>query len=140
MEFIFEILFELFGEFLLALVVEATGSLFRALTGGSAVRSADSDTEGSAVPVGNLAGWPLRLLLGLLCGAASLWLFPHSFAKTLDTQLAVLIGVPVACGLSMGAIGAFKRKHQREVAAIDSFRNAFLFALMFVGVRFFFTQ
>ena len=151
MEIIFELLFELFGDFLLAFVVEAFGSLFSSIRGRSAVDTGRSATTKPARAATGMSDgdtaesprrgqrWPLRLVLGAALGALSLTLFPHSFAKTVDTRLAVLIGVPLACGLAMGAIGAQKRKRHQEAAAIDSFRNGFLFALPFVAVRFFFT-
>ena len=151
MEVILELLFELFGEYLLAFLVEVFGSLFSAWRSGSAARAggnAPTPASSAAARPDHAAatatpplrmGWPVRLVAGAVLGAVSLYFFPHSFAKTLDTQLAVLIGVPILCGLSMGAIGALKRKRHQEAAAIDSFRNGFLFALPFVTVRFFFT-
>lgn len=143
MEIVLERLFELFGEFLPAFVVEAFASLFGSLGGRSvaqraATRAGATGDDAAACLPRPGQGWPLRLTLGAALGAFSPFLFPHSFAKTLDARLAVLIGVPPACGLSMGAIGAQKRKHNQEAAAIDSFRNAFLFALPFVAIRFFF--
>ena len=143
MEILFKLLFELFGEYILAFLFEAIGSLFSSITqrgsASSVARSASTGPEEASASVKRGLGWPARLIAGTILGALSLYVFPHSFAKSFDTQLAVLIGVPIACGLSMGAIGALKRKRHQEAAAIDSFRNGFLFALPFVAMRFFFT-
>ena len=92
-----------------------------------------------------LGEYVLAFLVELVSSAfgsvfGSVWLFPASVAKTQDVRLAVLIGVPIACGLSMGLIGSFKRKRGREAAAVESFRNGFLFALPFVAIRFFFAH
>ena len=143
MEIIFELLFEFFGEYVLAFIWEALSSLFGSLFGArapaaNAVAASGKPADADGARRRGL-GWPLRLAAGAVLGALSLYFFPHSFAKTLDLRLAVLIGVPLACGLSMGAIGALKRKRNQQAAAIDSFRNGFLFALPFVTVRFFFT-
>ena len=133
-----ELLFEFFGEYVLAVLWELLASAF-----GSAFRSrqlATSGSDGSATALAFRVGWFGRLIAGTVLGALSVWLFPVSFAKTLDVKLAVLIGVPIACGLSMGLIGAPKRRRGRDTAAIESFRNGFLFALPFVAIRFFFTR
>ena len=138
MEVILESLFEFFGEYVLAVIWELLASTF-----GSAFRSRQSATAASAGTAAAPAfrvGWFGRLIAGTVLGALSVWLFPVSFAKTLDVKLAVLIGVPIACGLSMGLIGALKRRRGRDTAAIESFRNGFLFALPFVAIRFFFTH
>ena len=140
MEVIFELLFEFLAEYLLAFLVEAIGSLFSSWRFGSTGSTSGLTSAASAATTPRRRlGWPLRLVAGAVLGALSLYLVPHSFAKTLDTQVAMLIGVPILCGLSMATIGAFKRKRNQEAAAIDSFRNGYLFALPFVAVRFFFT-
>ena len=138
MEVILELLFEFFGEYVLAVIWELLASAF-----GSVFRSrqpAKLERDGTAaVPAFRVGGFG-RLIAGTALGALSVWLLPVSFAKTLDVKLAVLIGVPIACGLSMGLIGALKRGRGRDTAAIESFRNGFLFALPFVAIRFFFTH
>ena len=138
MEVILELLFEFFGEYVLAVLWELLASAF-----GSAFRSrqpAKPERDGAAAAPAFRVGWFGRLIAGTVLGALSVWLLPVSFARTLDVKLAVLIGVPIACGLSMGLIGALKRRRGRDTAAIESFRNGFLFALPFVAIRFFFTH
>ena len=138
MEVILELLFEFFGEYVLAvlweLLASAFGPVFRSR------RPPKPEHDGAATTPAFRVGWFGRLIAGTVLGALSLWLFPMSFAKTFDVKLAVLIGVPIACGLSMGLIGALKRRRGRDTAAIESFRNGFLFALPFVAIRFFFTH
>ena len=145
MEIIFELLFEFFGEYVLAFLVELLSSAFGSVFGKSRSASADVNTsqeaDDSAAPARSFKlGWFGRLIAGITLGAVSVWLLPASFAKTQDVRLAVLIGVPIACGLSMGLIGSLKRRRGREAAALESFRNGFLFALPFVLMRFFFTH
>ena len=138
MEVILELLFEFFGEYVLAVIWELLASAF-----GSVFRSrqpAKLERDGTAAVPAFRAGGFGRLIAGTALGALSVWLLPVSFAKTLDVKLAVLIGVPIACGLSMGLIGALKRGRGRDTAAIESFRNGFLFALPFVAIRFFFAH
>ena len=138
MEVILELLFEFFGEYVLAVLWELLASAF-----GSAFRSRQSaaaESDGTTAAPAFRVGWFGRLIAGTVLGALSVWLFPVSFARTLDVKLAVLIGVPIACGLSMGLIGALKLRRGRDTAAIESFRNGFLFALPFVAIRFFFTR
>ena len=137
MEVIFELLFEFLAEYVLAFLWELIANAFGSLFGQS---SAASSLAASAPERKFKLGWFGRLIAGALLGALSVWLFPASFAKTQDVRLAVLIGVPIACGLSMGLIGSFKRRHGREAAALESFRNGFFFALPFVAMRFFFTH
>jgi hypothetical protein len=139
MEVIFELLFEFLAEYLLAFLWELLASTFGSMLNSRTTASNINATENLPARPFKL-GWFGRLVGGAALGALSVWLFPASFAKTLDVRLAVLIGVPIACGMSMGLIGSFKRKHGRETAALESFRNGFLFALPFVAIRFFFTH
>ena len=137
MEVIFELLFEFLGEYVLAFLWELIANAFGSLFGQSgAASSLTADASERKFKL----GWFGRLIAGVLLGALSVWLFPTSFAKSQDLRLAVLIGVPIACGLSMGLIGSFKRKRGRDTAALESFRNGFMFALPFVAMRFFFTH
>ena len=41
----------------------------------------------------------------VVLGWASLQVFPASFLSVPDTRIAALIGVPLACGLAMAAVG-----------------------------------
>ena len=147
MEIIFELLFEFLGEYVLAFLVELVSSAFGSVFGSvfrphTAVDGGTAHSETAIAPPARRfkPGWFGRLIAGIVLGAVSVWLFPASVAKTQDVRLAVLIGVPIACGLSMGLIGSFKRKRGREAAALESFRNGFLFALPFVAIRFFFAH
>ena len=137
MEVIFELLFEFLAEYVLAFLWELIANAFGSMFGQS---GAASGLAAAAPERKFKLGWFGRLIAGALLGALSVWLFPASFAKSQDVRLAVLVGVPIACGLSMGLIGSFKRKRGRDTAALESFRNGFMFALPFVAMRFFFTH
>ena len=139
MEIILELLFEFLGEYVLAFLVGLISSAFGPVSGARAV-AAGTDVADDAPARAFKLGCFGHLIAGAALGALSVWLFPASFAKTQDVRLAVLVGVPLACGLSMGLIGSFKRRRGREAAALESFRNGFLFALPFVAIRFFFAH
>jgi hypothetical protein len=134
MELIFELLFEFFFEYALAFLVEFIGGLFGARSNATLTPTVE-DKQSRRV-----WGWVFRVIAGGILGALSVWIFPVALAKTLDTQVAILIGVPLACGLSMGLIGQFKQRRNKPRAAIHSFTNGFLFALPFVAARFMFAH
>jgi hypothetical protein len=160
MEILVEGLFELFGELILGFVFELLGSLLGSLSGRiwNGLRSvarpagtppvrprahspyADDTPTPAAAPSGP-ASPSLRLafylVVGTLLGGLSLLLFPQSFARTLDTRVAVLIGTPLACGLMMAAIGEFKRKRGRVAKTLESFGFGCAFALPMALLRFF---
>ena len=132
MEVIFELLFELFGEYVLAFIFEVLTRLlgWMASPWSSALRErSEPVTKG------------LRALLyvgaGTLCGWLSLLVMPESLARTLDTRIAILIGVPILCGLSMALMGYVRKQRGKEAAALESFGYGFLFALSLSLFRFF---
>ena len=154
MEIVFELLFELFGELILGLIGEAIGSLFGSLfgtlTGNLAAKMRPGPIAGSAddkvaartppaKPFSPAAKLFFYLVVGALLGWISIHLFPHSFARHMDTKIAVLIGVPIGCGIMMAVIGEWKKKHGRVRGTLESFGCGFAFALPMAVIRFIWT-
>jgi hypothetical protein len=153
MEILVEALFELFGEVVLGFVVELIGSAFSSLV--STLRSApaarigpraqaphagDDTPPRPAAPLPAFTKFMLYLLLSTVLGLLSLFVFPKSFAHTLDTRVAVLVGTPIACGLLMAALGEWRRKRGRASRPLESFSQGFAFALPMALMRFFWTH
>ena len=136
MEIILELLFQLFGELILGLIGQAIGAAFDGLFSRVSTRSraAVSGASGAMSPV---AKFLLYLFASALLGWASLQVFPASFLKVPDTRIAALIGVPMACGLAMAAMGEFRRKRGRPVRALESFSHGLAFALPMALIRYF---
>lgn len=125
--FLIELLVEVFGELLLQLLFEGLAEiglhLFRKPDGGA-----------------NHRAW-LRVagyaLLGLLAGALSLWLHPQSFIHSTMGRLGNLLLAPVAMGLSMAIMGAWRKRRGQQTLGIDHFAYGYVFALAMSLVRFF---
>ena len=154
MEIIFEVLFELFGQIILTFLAEVIGGLFGNLFSNakdgvaSRLRPATKpgahppDADGAAPersfsPAAKLAFY---LCLSGLFGWISLHLFPVSLARHRDTKIAMLIGVPLVCGLLMAVIGEFKRKRGRVAQTLESFGYGLAFALPIALIRFLWTR
>jgi len=143
MEAIFTVLFEIFGELILGALLElilgligqlfgdAFAGIFNFLTGNS--RAA---LEEPRKPLSGAARFLLFALASCAIGALSLQLFPASFARSFDTRLTLLIGVPIACGLMMAAIGAWRQKRGRPAGSLESFSHGLAFALPTTLIRY----
>ena len=121
-----EVVFELFGELLLQLVVEAL-----AQAGVHAVRDPDR-------PPKEHSRWLIALgyvLFGLVAGALSLWLFPDYLIRSHAGRLAYLALGPVAAGAAVAAIGLWRSKRGVPRYGIDRFAYGYLFALSFALLR-----
>ena len=154
MEIIVELLFELFGQLILTFLAEVIGSLFGSLFSnlkeGVAGRlraptkpEADSPDANGAAPERSFspaAKLAFYLCLSGLFGWVSLHLFPVSLARHMDTKIAMLIGVPLVCGLLMAVIGEFKRKRGRVAQTLESFGYGLAFALPMALIRFLWTR
>jgi hypothetical protein len=130
LEIIVELILELFGEVLLQLVFEALAEVglhaFR--------RRADR-------PPGHPALRGLGYaVLGLIAGALSLLVLPNSLMHTRPGRLACLLLAPVASGLAMGLLGAWRQQRGQAVVGLDRFACGYLFALGMALVRFFGTR
>lgn len=128
--FLIELLVEFFGELLLQGLFEVLAEiglhLFRKPDGGA-----------------NPSAW-LRaigyVLLGLLAGGLSLWLHPQSFIHSTIGRLGNLLLAPVAMGLAMAVVGAWRQKRGQQTLGIDHFAYGYAFALAMSLVRFFGTH
>lgn len=126
MEFLFELLFEIFGEFILQFVFEALSELglhfFRRPSQREPMR-----------PWLAVAGY---VLLGLACGALSLWIFPGFFVASHVGRVINLIATPILAGAAMAALGAWRRRRGEELLRLDRFAYGYAFALAMAAVRF----
>ena len=143
MEFILGISFELFGELILGALAELLLGLVGQLVGDMAAGIFNRLTGRSRAAVGGprkaLSGSARFILFALascVIGAVYLQLFPASFARTFDTRIAVPIGVPIACGLMMAAVGAWRQKRGRPAGSLESFSHGLAFALPTTLIRY----
>lgn len=130
MEFILELIFEIFGEFILGFVFEALSEVglhaFRKRSERPAPR-----------PWVAIAGY---VLLGAACGALSLWLFPGFFVKSHAGRIVSLVATPILAGLAMSMLGAWRRARGEELLRLDRFAYGYAFALAMAAVRFAFGE
>lgn len=75
------------------------------------------------------------LFLGLVAGGISLALAPQAFAQG-KWRLITLAVAPVAAGLAMTALGAWRAKRGQNLVRLDRFLYGYLFAFAFALVRF----
>lgn len=125
MEFIFELLFEFFGEFLLQIVFELLAEF--------GLHSLREPFQRKPHPAVAFIGYGL---LGALAGGLSLWAFPSLLIASPDAQLANLLISPVLAGLLMAALGAWRAKRGQSLLRMDRFACGFLFALSMALVRY----
>lgn len=78
----------------------------------------------------------LYLLLGAGLGWASFLLFPQHLIAHPDARIINLVVTPVAVGLALGAIGAWRARRGSELVRLDKFAYGYAFALAFALVRF----
>ncbi|SDO21064.1 hypothetical protein SAMN05216303_101818 [Rhodoferax sp. OV413] len=121
----FEFLFSIFGEFLLQIVVETFFEL--------GLHSLAEPFRRKRNPWMAATGYAI---FGALFGALSLLLFPAHLVLNHLGQLSNLLLVPVAAGLGMSALGAWRERRGQDALRIDSFSYGYLFALAFALVRF----
>lgn len=74
---------------------------------------------------------------GAVCGGISLWLFPNHMVAHPVWRLLNLGITPVAAGLSMSLLGAWRANRGQELIRIDRFSFGYLFALCLGLVRFY---
>src|SRR5258708_8187619 len=73
--------------------------------------------------------------LGAAGGGLSLLIVPELYIKAHWVRAANLVFTPAIAGLTMGAFGAWRRRHEREVIRLESFADGFLFAFSMAAVR-----
>lgn len=76
------------------------------------------------------------LIFGAAAGALSLWLVPELFIKAGWLRTANLVLTPLAAGLMMEAIGAWRERREKEVLRLESFAYGFCFAFSMAVVRY----
>jgi hypothetical protein len=126
MEFILELLFEIFGEFILQFVFEALSEV-------GLHRFCKQSERKPSSPWLAVAGYAI---LGALCGALSLWLFSSFFVKSHVGRVVSLVMTPLLAGAAMALMGAWRRKRGEELMRLDKFAYGYVFALAMAAVRF----
>jgi hypothetical protein len=77
-----------------------------------------------------------HLVLGAAAGGLSLLIFPGSFVHGMALRIANLVLTPLALGVIMGVLGAWRRRHDQSLVRLDHFGYAYAFAVALAGVRF----
>jgi len=124
MEFIFELLFELFGELLLQIVFELLAELGWRGLGAPFRKSAHPAVAGVGYAV-----------FGGIAGALSLWLVPTLFIASPVGRVVNVVVTPLLAGGSMALLGAWRRRHGQTTVLLDRFAYAFIFAMAMALVR-----
>jgi hypothetical protein len=75
-------------------------------------------------------------LLGLMFGAMSLLVFRTPLIAIGAWRLLNLLVTPIAAGMVMAVLGAWKKRQGKMVFRIDRFSYGYLFALSFALVRY----
>jgi hypothetical protein len=121
----FEFLLQIVGEIVVQVLVEALVEL--------GLHSLAEPFRKPANPWLAAAGYAL---FGAAAGGASIWLFPAHFVIGDTLRLLNLAVTPVAAGLFMCAMGAWRAKRGQVVLRIDRFSYGFLFAFSLALIRF----
>lgn len=124
MEFLFELLFEFFGELLLQVVAEVLFEI--------GLRSLAAPFKKRPNPYLASIGY---VLFGAVAGALSLWIFPTLFIGSHAGRIANAVVTPFIAGGCMAAIGAWRRRRDQELILLDRFAYGYLFALVMALVR-----
>lgn len=124
-----ELLFEVFGEFVLQVVVEAL------LQGSMHTLAAPFKKQSSPWLAG--IGY---LVLGAIAGGISVWVLPNYLMPNPHWRVLNAACTPIAAGLCIAALGAWRARRGQTVLRIDKFAYGYLFALAFGLMRFWFAQ
>ena len=124
MEFIFELLFEIFGELLLQIAFELLAEF--------GWRRLQQPFKKAPNPL--LAGVGYALF-GAVAGGLSLWWFPNLFIGSPVGRIANVIVTPILSGAAMAALGAWRRRRDQPTVLLDRFAYAFIFAMAMALVR-----
>jgi hypothetical protein len=123
-EFIFELLFEVFAQVLWTALAEA-GLHFARRPGAE-----NAPTNVLLLVLG-------YSVLGAIAGGLSLLVFSNPFIHNQQARLANLVLAPIAGGLAMALLGAWRRKRGQATIQLDRFVYGYLFAQSVAFVRFF---
>ena len=129
MEFIFEILFNIFGE----LLIQCFGELLV----NYGLRSAVDGETARRHPFLSFFG---NVLLGAIAGGISLLIFKEHFLKAAWLRIAMLFVIPPLAGVMMSAFGKWQEKHGGERASLERFWHGLAFALAMGLVRFLYAK
>ncbi len=124
-----EFLFEIFGEILLQVIFEVLAEV--------GLRSVQAPFRKPANPWLAAVGYTI---FGVAAGGVSLLLFPSNFVKGDVLRILNLVVTPIAVGLLMCAVGAWRAHRGQAVLRIDRFAHGYLFALSFALIRFWLTN
>ena len=124
-----EFLFEILGEFLLQVLGEALMEV--------GLHSLAEPFRRTPNPWLAAVGYAL---LGAALGGMSLLVFSDYLVATKSLRVANAALSPIAAGLCMAAIGAWRARRGQAVLRIDRFSYGYLFALAFGLVRFWFAH
>ena len=80
------------------------------------------------------------LVFGVVAGGISLWVFPSYLMANPQWRVFNAACTPVAAGLCVAALGAWRERRGQTVLRIDKFAYGYLFALAFGLVRFWFAH
>lgn len=120
MSFLAELLVEFFIQFVLEVLVEM---------GAHGLRRDRS-------PLHPAISTAIYILLGGILGWISCLFFPQHLISHPYASIANLILTPIAVGLALGAIGAWRAKRGTELVRLDKFAYGYAFALAFALARF----
>ena len=120
-----EALLEIFGEILLQALLEALAEL--------GLRSLAAPFRKPPNSWLSAIGY---VLFGAATGGASLLLFPSHLVKGQNLRMINLLVTPIAVGLLMCLVGAWRLRRGQALMRIDRFAYGYLFALSLAGVRF----
>ena len=124
-----EFLFEIVGEFLLQVLVEALAELGLHSLGEPFRRR----------PNPWLAGLGYAIF-GAVAGGITLWLLPDHMVRNEVLRKINLLATPLAAGGMMCLIGAWRARRGDDVLRIDRFAYGYVFALFLALVRFVFAH
>jgi hypothetical protein len=124
MEFLFELLFEFFGELILQVVAELLAEF-----GLRILKQPFSKTPNP------LLGGIGYALFGAIAGGVSLWVFPHLFISSHAGRIANAVVTPMLSGAAMAWLGRWRRRREQPTILLDRFAYAFIFAFGMSLVR-----
>lgn len=125
MEIIFEVIFSFVGELLVQVVLEVLAEL--------GLHSMRETWRRPPNPWMAAIGYAL---FGTIAGGLSLLVLPNLLVHSHNLQLLNVALTPVAAGLAMMAMGAWRRRRDEEIIRLDKFAYGYLFALAMALVRF----
>jgi hypothetical protein len=122
---------ELLGEVVLQFVGEALTAFI--------VRSF-RNVVGESLDVGTMLAALGYLLLGFAYGGLSVIAFPHPLIHPTRIHGASLVISPIITGLIMARIGLVRRRNNKDVVRVESFRYGFALALGVAIIRFLYVR